>query len=218
MVGPGKAAQACLLRPPGGRQLLFVGAAQLGLRHQGEIHTGSFRSETNHHPVRIRMRSGRALRSCEAGAGSMSGMTPRTAVVVAALLLAIFLVVIAAMVWQEAKRRSTTGGLIYAIDDAVDFVLKDLDPAARARLGRAGVRRILEWEVYYLQGLADGRRVREAEVIAGGHGPVVEYIGEQITRRHGVTYDVADIREVLAGEARYLEAIGAVGEPVEDLA
>jgi hypothetical protein len=146
----------------------------------------------------------------------MTGMTPRTAVVVAALLLAIFLVIIAAMVWQEAKRRSMIGGLIYSVDDAVDFVHAELDQDVRTRLKRAGVRRVLEWEVYYLQGLADGKKTNDAAVVAGGHGPAVDYIEEQITRRHGITYDSADIRAVLAGEARYLVSIGAVGEPVED--
>jgi hypothetical protein len=145
----------------------------------------------------------------------MIAMTPQTAVIVAAFLLAVFLVVIAAMVWQEAKRRSGQGQLIYSVDDAVDYALDDLDQEVLARLGKAGVRRILEWEVYYLQGLADGKRAGEVTVVAGGHGPAVSYIAEQISNRHGVTYDVADIRAVLAGEARYLVTIGAVGEAVE---
>jgi hypothetical protein len=143
-------------------------------------------------------------------------MSPETAVIVGALLLAVFLVVIAAMVWQEAKRRSAAGPLIYSIDDAVAFALESLDDEVRIRLGRAGVRRILEWEVHYLQGLADGKRDREVAVVAGGHAAAVEYIGEQIGRRHGMKYDDADIREVLACEARYLVTIGAVGEPAED--
>jgi len=135
---------------------------------------------------------------------------------VAALLLAVFLVVIAAMVWQEAKRRSVPGELVYSVDDAVRYALENLDGAVRGRLGKAGVRRILEWEVHYLQGLADRKGAREVTVVAGGHGPAVEYIAEQIEVRHGITYDAADIRAVLAGEARYLVTIGAVGEPVED--
>ena len=142
-------------------------------------------------------------------------MSPQTAVIVGALLLAVFLVVIAAMVWQEAKRRSTGGGLIYAVDDALEHVLADLDDEVLQRLGRAGVRRVLEWEVHYLQGLAEGKRAKDATVVAGGHGPAVDYIAEQIELRHGMVYERADIRAVLAGEARYLAAIGAVGEPVE---
>ena len=146
----------------------------------------------------------------------MTGMSPRTAVLVSALLLALFLVLIAAMVWQEAKRRSNTGPLVYSVDDAVDYVMDNVPSEVRGRLGKAGIRRILEWEVYYLQGLADRKPAQEVAVIAGGHGPAVEYIAEQIGERHGATYDEADIRAVLAGEAGYLTSIGAVGEPVRE--
>lgn len=147
----------------------------------------------------------------------MIKVTPKTAVMVAALLLAVLLIVIAAMVWQEAKRRSSDGLLIYSVDDAVDFVMADLDQEVRGRLGKAGVRRILEWEVYYLQGLADRKKAGELTVVAGGHGPAIEYIAAQINGRHGVGYDPDDIRAVLAGEAGYLADIGAVGEPVEEI-
>lgn len=146
----------------------------------------------------------------------MIQVTPKTAVMVGAVLLAVFLIVIAAMVWQEAKRRSGDGRLVYSVDDAVEFVMADLDQEVRGRLGKAGVRRILEWEVYYLQGLADRHKVGELTVVAGGHGPAIEYIAEQINERHGVGYDPDDIRAVLAGEAGYLTDIGAVGEPVEE--
>jgi len=151
-----------------------------------------------------------------AGTGSMVVMSPQTAVAVGALLLAVFLVVIAAMVWQEAKRRSASGQLVYSVDDAVAYALEVLDDEVRGRLEKSGVRRILEWEVYYLQGLADGKRAREMTVVAGGHEPAVAYIAGQIRGRHGVSYEVADIREVLFCEARYLATIGAIGEPVED--
>ena len=134
---------------------------------------------------------------------------------VSAVLLAVLLVIIAAMVWQEAKRRSGSDQLIYSVDDAVDYVMAELDEKVRGRLGKAGVRRILEWEVYYLQGLAEGKRAGEVTIVAGGHEPAVEYIAQQISDRHSVGYDVDDIRAVLASEARYLVTIGAVGEPVE---
>ena len=146
----------------------------------------------------------------------MTDVTPKTAVTVSALLLAVFLVLIAAMLWQEAKRRSSRGQLIYSVDDAVEFVLADLDQDVRERLSQAGVRRILEWEVYYLQGLADRKQNGELTVVAGGHGPAVEYIAEQINEQHGVGYTTEDIRAVLAGEAGYLATIGAVGDPVEE--
>jgi hypothetical protein len=147
----------------------------------------------------------------------MIRVTPKTAVMVSALLLAVFLILIAAMVWQEAKRRSSHDPLVYSVDDAVDFVMTDLGQDVRGRLSKAGVRRILEWEVYYLQGLADRKKAEEVSVVAGGHGPAIEYIAEQINERHGVGYDPDDIRAVLAGEAGYLANIGAVGEPVEEI-
>jgi hypothetical protein len=64
--------------------------------------------------------------------------------------------------------------------------------------------------------LADRKKAGELTVVAGGHGPAIEYIAEQINGRHGVGYDPDDIRAVLAGEAGYLADIGAVGEPVEE--
>lgn len=147
----------------------------------------------------------------------MTLMSPETAVVVGALLLAFFLVVIAAVVWQESKRRSDLRGeLVYSVDDAVEFAFEDLEEEVRGRLGKAGVRRILEWEVHYLQGLAVRKKTEPVTVVAGGHEPAVEYVADQIRRQHGVDYDPADIRTVLVAEAGYLATIGAVGEPVEE--
>ena len=230
MVGTGEGHQTCLFCPAGGGELLLVRSAQLGLGHEGKIHSGSFSAEVTHRLPgssrrRWRPRTESRIRRSSSGLvrrllgtvpGSMIGMSPQTAVIVGALLLAAFLVVIAAMVWQEAQRRSDSGYLVYSVDDAVDFALADLDEDVRGRLGKAGVRRILEWEVYYLQGLADRKHAREVTVVAGGHEPAVAYIAGQISGRHGVSYDLADVREVLAGEARYLAAIGAVGEAVEE--
>lgn len=142
-------------------------------------------------------------------------MSGQSAVAVGALLAALFLVLVALMVWQEARRRTAAGPPVYSIDDAVPFSLAALPGDAADRLGAAGVRRILEWEVYYLQGLAEGRRGEGVTVVAGGSEPAVSFIAEQIAERHGVTYEREDIRAVLAGEAGYLASIGAVGEPVE---
>jgi hypothetical protein len=146
----------------------------------------------------------------------MTGMSPQAAVTLGALLLALFLVMTAAMVWQEAKRRSRREPLVYAVNDAVDYVVSSIDAGVVDRLGKSGVRRILEWEVHYLQGLAEGKRDTDAAVVAGGHEPAVEYIANQIADRHGASYAREDIRAVLAGEAGYLATIGAVGDRVEE--
>ncbi len=142
-------------------------------------------------------------------------MSGRDTVLLGAVLAAIFLLLIALMVLQEARRRPRRGPLVYSIDDAVRFSFEAVPQAVRDRLGTEGVRRILEWEVYYLQGLAEGKRAKGVAVVAGGFEPAVEFIAGQIARRNGIAYDLEDIRAVLSGEAGYLVSIGAVGEAVE---
>ncbi len=142
----------------------------------------------------------------------MSGVTT---VALAGLLAAIFFFIVAALVYQEAKRRSS-GPIepVYVVEDAVAFIHERLDSELAARLRRSDIRRIIEWEVYYLQGLAQRRRRTPVEVTAGGAPAAVEYIMDQIALRHGVSYPRDDVVAVLALEAEYLAAIGAVGEPV----
>ena len=142
----------------------------------------------------------------------MSGVTT---VALVGLLAGIFLLIVAVMVYQEARRR-TVGPTepVYVVEHAVAFIHERLDPERAGRLRRSDVRRIIEWEVYYLQGLAQPRRRTPVEVTAGGAPAAVEYIEGQIAARHGVSYPREDIAAVLALEAEYLAAIGAVGEPV----
>lgn len=130
------------------------------------------------------------------------------------VLLGGALVTIAALVvWQEARRRPAYEPLEYVVEDAVRHVVERLPPGSG--LGRADVKRILEWEVFYLQGLAQDDRSNPVETVAGGHQASVSYIADRIEQKHGVAYSQGDIEEVLRLEADYLRAIGAVGEPVE---
>jgi hypothetical protein len=84
-------------------------------------------------------------------------------------------------------------------------------------LRNVDIRRILEWEVFYLQGLAQEKRNNPVETVAGGHEASVAYIADQIHSKHGVSYSHEQIAEVLRLEADYLVAIGAVGEPVGEV-
>ena len=140
-------------------------------------------------------------------------MSPAAVVSFVALLVGIFLLIIALVVWQEARRRPSYQPLEYVVEDAVRHAHAGLPE--ESSLTRADVRRILEWEVFYLQGLAQDRRSDPVETVAGGHDASVEYIVGQIQAKHGVSYPRADIEEVLRLEADYLMAIGAVGERVE---
>lgn len=132
------------------------------------------------------------------------------------LLLGALLAVLALLVWQQARRHLVSEPVVYGIEDAVSFVAERLDPDVAGRLGIDGIRRILEWEVFYLQGLAQPDRRHPVVAVAGGSEAAVEYITGEVARAHGVSYSPADIAAVLGHEAEYLEAIGAVGDPVTD--
>ncbi len=140
-------------------------------------------------------------------------MTGGSALALGALLLAAFLLIVALVVWQEAKRRPSYEPLEYVVEDAVKHVVAGLDETSTLKAG--DVRRILEWEVFYLQGLAQEDRKNPVETVAGGHEASVEYIATQIEVKHGVAYPREEIEAVLRLEADYLMAIGAVGEPVD---
>jgi hypothetical protein len=132
-------------------------------------------------------------------------------VALAISLLAALLLVAALVAWQHSKR-GTLVEATHGIEDAVEFIHSRLPAEVNGRLGRSGVRRIVEWEIFYLQGLAQPDRRQSIVAVAGAHPPAIEFIRSEITRRHGPTYSEEDIGTVLELEAAYLESIGAVGE------
>jgi hypothetical protein len=140
-------------------------------------------------------------------------MSESTAVVFGALLLALFLGILAIMLWRNARTRYVPLDSVYVIDDAVGFVSEQLSDDVS--LARRDVRRILEWEVYFLQMQArKAHRSGGGDIVAGGTDQAVEYIQAQAAAKQNVGYEERQIRAVLAGEAAYLQAIGAVGEVV----
>ena len=148
--------------------------------------------------------------------GSLPAMSPGVAAAIGFLLLAVLLLGVAVVVFREAGRRQRPEPPVYVINDAVDFALERLDPELMDRVGKAGVRRIIEWSTYYLQGLAvPSVRRKGLRVVAGGEGSAIEYIQYQLARR-GHEYPPADIAAVLATEAEYLAGIGALGEQVNE--
>jgi hypothetical protein len=132
-----------------------------------------------------------------------------------ALLVGVFLVILALVVWQEARRRPSYEPLEYVVDDAVKHIEEGLEAEGNDNLSRGDVRRILEWEVFYLQGLAQDDRNNPVETVAGGHEASITWIIEQIAQKHGVSYSRDDVEAVLRHEAEYLFRIGAVGERVD---
>jgi hypothetical protein len=132
-------------------------------------------------------------------------------VALAVTLFAILLLVSAVVIWQHASR-DHQGEITFGINDAVDFILNRLEPQVAARLGRSGIQRIVEWEIFYLQGLAQRNRSTSVVTVAGDYEPAVEYISAEIQQRHGVTYSRADVSAVLDEQVAYLASIGAIGD------
>jgi hypothetical protein len=131
------------------------------------------------------------------------------------LLVGVFLLILALVVWQEARRRPSYEPLEYVVEDAVRHVEAGLLSEGKETLTRRDIRRILEWEVFYLQGLAQDDRRHPVETVAGGHQASIEFITERIATEHGTSYAPGDVEDVLRYEADYLVRIGAVGEAVD---
>ena len=126
-------------------------------------------------------------------------------------LVAVLLVMVALVIWQHAQREGPKE-VTFGIENAVSFITARLDPDVHKRLGTDGVRRVVEWEVFYLQGLAQEDRRHPVETVAGAYGPAVEFIKGEIARVHDRTYSAEDIGSVLALGVTYLQSIGAIGE------
>ncbi|MDH3731189.1 MAG: hypothetical protein OES13_08725 [Acidimicrobiia bacterium] len=131
-------------------------------------------------------------------------------VAVGAILFGLLLFVVAGLVWQEMKNAPDSHP-VYVIEEAVPFVMERLSDRALSSLDGDDVLRILEWEVFYLQGLDEPRDHSAHPAPVAGSVEAIDFIAERST----VAYARADISEVLEGEAAYLVSIGAVGPVVE---
>lgn len=130
-------------------------------------------------------------------------------VAVGALLFGVLLFVIAGLVWQETKNTPARHS-VYVIEEAVPFVMGRLSDKALTTLDQDDVLRILEWEVFYLQGLDAPRDHSDHPSPVAGSDEAIDFIVE----RSPISYAREDISEVLEGEAAYLVSIGAVGSAV----
>jgi hypothetical protein len=139
----------------------------------------------------------------------MSGVA---AVVLGAVLLAVFLLIMAVMLWQEARSRATTAEPVYGTEDATDHAMTHVPAEVRDRLGRDNVRRILEWQVAFLQGLA--RDDQGLPIVVGSTEGTVEHIRAGLARK-GHPLAAEDIAAVLETQGGYLEGLGLIGEPAD---
>lgn len=133
-----------------------------------------------------------------------------TAVVVALVLLAVLISVGVAFAWQET-RAAPEATVIYGVEEALEYVYPRLTEQARVSMRRSDVRRILAWELKYLQTRPLRRDADEPTVVGGINA--ARYAQEQLLAE-GASYDGPLILEVLDLQAEYLHSLGAVGDPV----
>ena len=133
------------------------------------------------------------------------------AVVLALVLAAVLVAVALAFAWQE--RRSVPETVtIYGVEDAIAFIEERLSEGSAAEVRPTDIRRILEWEMKYIQNPRVRTESDEPTVVGGINA--ARYVQERSVAA-GTPYDGPVILEVLELQAEYLAAIGAVGEAVE---
>ena len=115
------------------------------------------------------------------------------------------------LIWQERRRvPEPQRAVVYGTEDAVTYVWERLGDDIRSELRRSDVRRIMEWELHYLQ----QPRLRERPAVVGSV-EAAEYV-QQRAYEQGHPYEPGPIFAVLELQAAYLVSLGAVGERVVD--
>ncbi len=133
-------------------------------------------------------------------------MGPLLLVIALVLVLLVFAV---GMLAQEHGRRVDDGVTVYGVDDAVVYVWERLPEATARSIDQTDIRRILEWEMLYLQQPSK----RDGPAVVGGVD-AAEFVQER-SYANGHAYEPDVIFAVLDLQADYLRAIGAVGGPVD---
>lgn len=116
-----------------------------------------------------------------------------------------------AFYWQGSIRLPGAA-VSYGVEDSIKYTTPRLSESTRQVIGAKSVRRILEWEMKFLQ---DSLDADPGQVVVLGGDAAVGYIIER-TARQGFEYEPAIVREVLQLQAEYMASIGALAEPVAD--
>lgn len=127
-----------------------------------------------------------------------------------AVLMGLVLVLGIAVFWQES-RRMRQNAAIYGVEDSIEWIWDGLGDD-KLGLTKGDVRRILEWEMHYLQ----QPDVWEADGWAIVGGEAAAAYAQERALAEGHAYEPGQIYAVLDLQATYLQAIGAVGDPVEE--
>ena len=99
---------------------------------------------------------------------------------------------------------------IYGVEDSIEFIWEGLGED-KLGLKKSDVRRILEWEMHYLQ--KPELWEEDGQPVVGGEAAAA-YTQEQ-SFEEGHAYEPEQIYAVMDLQAEYLVAIGAVGDIVD---
>ena len=135
---------------------------------------------------------------------------PGMAAVFFALGLLILLVAVGLAFYWQGSIRLPGSAVSYGVEDSIKYITPRLSEASRAVIGQKSVRRILEWEMKFVQDSLDSDP--EQVVVIGGES-ATEYV-LAMTERQGFEYEPALVDEVLQLQAAYMASIGAIAEPV----
>lgn len=126
-------------------------------------------------------------------------------------LLALLIVIGLAFYWQGTIRLPGAA-VAYGVEDSIKYITPRLTDETKAKIGAKSVRRILEWELKFLQDQLDSDPDR---VVVLGGDDAIDYVLQQTTRQ-GYDYERSTVIEVMGLQAEYMESIGALARPVAD--
>ena len=130
--------------------------------------------------------------------------------VVAIVLIAMAVAGVAVVALRRAERfyAARPVSVLYEVDEAVEFVASALPGELSARLSYEDVEALLGWHLVHLAGRGD-----EGEVDIADDRAVADLAARAAL--DGRDISEADVRAVLAAEAEYLAAVGALEGPDE---
>jgi hypothetical protein len=134
------------------------------------------------------------------------------AAVFLALSLLMLLIVIGLAFYWQGSIRLPGAAVAYGVEDSIKYITPRLNASTREIIGHKSVRRILEWEMKFIQDTLDSDPDRPA--VLGGEQAAAYVLAR--TRQQGFEYAPAIVAEVLQLQAEYMASIGAIAEPVGD--
>ncbi len=129
-----------------------------------------------------------------------------------ALGLLILLVIVGLAFYWQGSIRLPGAAVSYGVEDSIKYITPRLSETTREKIGAKSVRRILEWEMKFLQ---DRLSADSEQITVLGGSEAIDYVLEQ-TARQGFEYERETVAEVMQLQASYMESIGALARPVAE--